>query len=301
MTRRAIAAGIIALATLHGPLAGQEVRQQATTITFPTFTADQNWARASALMYAEAIGGFAFAKTRGASAEEYGRVIGDVFAPGWGQRDAGSAVRYARGIQNNFRAMSGTTVDVLEAGDTLVTMRVKRGWRSYFGPSQAVYNVTLDEYETIHGTFLDRIARYLGLGYAQRIEGDYVVITISGRGKNAVIDFPRGTYTLTLSAQDVPGHPEDVGKWEFTFAPDGRYIVHKDGAAFVRGQYEVQLDELLERNEEQPNRDPGCAGPGRFRWTVNPATGALSLGRLADDCANRVLVLTRKPLVVVAR
>lgn len=296
MTRRVLAVAIILLAALHRSLAAQDVRQQGKTITFPTFTADQNWTRASSLMYAEAVGGFAIAKTRGLSAEEYGRVLGDRFAPGWGQRDGGSAIRYARGIQNNLRAMTGTTIQVLEASDTLVTMRVTPGWRSFFGPSKQVYGVTLEEYETIHGTFQDRIARYLGLRYAQRNEGEYVVMTISGRGKNAVVEFPRGTYTLALSAQDVPGHPEDIGEWEFTFSADGQYIVHKDGAPFVQGQYETQFDELLEKNEQQPNRDPGCNGPGRFRWTVNPATGALSLGRLADDCANRVLVLTRKAL-----
>jgi hypothetical protein len=296
MTRRVLAVAMILVAVLHRSPAAQDVRQQGKTITFPTFTADQNWTRASSLIHSMGVGGFAFAKSHGASAEEYGRTVGDLFAPGWGQRDGGSAIRYARAIQNNLRAMTGTTVEVLQVSDTLVTMRVTPGWRSTFGTNKQVYGVTLDEYETIQGTFQDQVARYLGLRYAQRNEGEYVVMTISGRGKNAVIEFPRGSYTLALSAQDVPGHPEDVGEWEFTFTPDGQYIVRKNGAPFVHGQYEVQFDELLEQNEQQPNRDPGCNGPGRFRWTVNPATGALSLGRLADDCANRVLVLTRKAL-----
>ena len=296
MTRRAIVAIIVLLAALHPSPAAQEVRQQGKTITFPTFTADQNWARASVLMNAEAVGGFAFAKTRGVSAEEYGRVVGDLFAPGWGQRDGGSAIRYARGIQNNLRAMTGTSVEVLAVSDTLVSMRATRGWRAYFGPSQAVFGVTLDEYETIQGTFQDRVARYLGLRYAQRVEGDYVVMTISGRGKNAVLDFPRGTYTLALSAQDVPGHAEDVGSWEFTYTPDGRFIVRRDGAPFVQGDYDLAFDEVVFRNERQANGDAGCAGAGRYRWTANPATGALSFGRLADDCDNRVLVATRKAL-----
>jgi len=68
------------------------------------------------------------------------------------------------------------------------------------------------------------------------------------------------------------------------------------GAGGISWSTKTQFDELLEQNEQQPNRDPGCNGPGRFRWTVNPAAGALSLGRLADDCSNRVLVLTRKAL-----
>lgn len=296
MTRRVLAVVAVLLAALHRSPAAQEVRQQAKTITFPTFTADQNWARASTLIHSSLISGFAFAKTRGVSAEEYGRTVGDIFAPGWGQRDGGSAIRYARGIQNNLRAMTGTNVEVLAVDDTLVTMRATRAWRSMFGPSQQVYGVTLNEYETIEGVFQERIARYLGLRYAQHPDGDYETITISGRGKNAVLDFPRGTYTATFSAQDVPGHPEDVGAWEFTYTPAGRFIVHRDGAPFVEGDYELAFDEIVFRNERLANGDVGCPGPGRFRWTANPATGALSFGRLADDCDNRVFVATRKAL-----
>lgn len=296
MTRRALAVAVVLLATLHRSPAAQDVRQQGKTITFPTFTAEQNWTRASALIHSMGVGGFAFAKGRGVSAEEYGHTIGDLFAPGWGQPDAGSAIRYARGIQNNLRAMTGTTVEVLQASDTLITMRATRGWRSAFGPSEQVYGVTLNEYETILGTFQERIARYLGLRFTQRVEDQYLIMTISGRGKNAVLDFPRGTYTNTLSAQDVPGHPEDVGAWEFTYTPDGRFIVRKNGTPFLHGDYDLVFDEIVFRNERMENGEVGCAGPGRFRWTATPTTGALSYGRLADDCTNRVLVLTRKAL-----
>ena len=297
MTRRALAVTLFAsLSALPRLAAAQEVRQQGKTIAFPAFTLDQNWSRASTLLYAAQIGAFAYAKQHGASADAYGREVSRVYAPGWGQPESGSAIRYARGIQNNLRAFQGSSVDVLQVNDTLVTMRVLRNWRSYFGPTQTANGVTLDEYDAVDAAFNAEIARHLGLHYVQRVDGDYLVMTISGRGKNAVIDFPRGTYTTTLSAQDVPGHPEDVGTWEFAYAPDGRFAVRKNGAAFLQGDYELSFDEVVWRNERQANGDVGCAGPGRFRWTANPTTGALTFGRLADDCENRVLVLTRKAL-----
>ena len=56
-----------ALATIvaAAPCLGQDVRQQAATITFPTFTPEQNWARATTLQISYFVSGQAFAKTRG--------------------------------------------------------------------------------------------------------------------------------------------------------------------------------------------------------------------------------------------
>src|SRR5438067_9854097 len=107
MTRRVALAAVVLLLALPRPAAAQPVRRdaEAKTIAFPTFTVDQNWARASALVHANGIAGFAFAKARGVSAEAYGRAVGDIFAPGWGARDGGSAIRYARAIHNNMPDM----------------------------------------------------------------------------------------------------------------------------------------------------------------------------------------------------
>ena len=295
MTRRLGAVLLLSLLPLISRAQG--IRQQDQSITLPTFTADQNWARATTLMNALGTGGFAWAKKHGATAVSYGRDVGESYAPGWGARDGGSAIRYARGIHNNLRAISGAAIDFLTVHDTFVVMRVARVWRSYFGPTQIANGVTLAENDTISAEFQTTIAKYLGLHFKYQIDSAYLTYTISGRGKSAVLDFPRGTFTAAYTSAMMPIPPEMAGSWEVTFAPSGRYTVRRDGALFVEGDYQVRFDELWQSNETLPT-GPGCANPSKYRWTVNPTTGALTFGRLSDDCDGRIQFYARRTLTM---
>lgn len=290
---------LLALAAMvaAAPCLGQDVRQQAATITFPTFTTEQNWGRATTLQFATLVGGQAFAKARGSSAEEFGRLSGELFAPNWGRPDEGSATRWARLAQNSIRASRGGAVEVLNVNDTLVVMRATRPYVAWFGPTKEQYGVTLDEYEASGRAFYGEVARRLGLRYEQRIDGEHLVMTISGRGKNAVLEFPRGTYTATYSPQDAGANSQLVGNWEETLAPNGKMTLAHDGKAFVSSDYALAFDEIVFTNEKNAAGETGCPGPGRYRWTANPANGNLALGRISDDCVNRVTFLTRGPLM----
>jgi len=281
----------VAVLVAAAPVMGQEVQQQAKTITFPSFTVEQNWARAVSLLNANIVAGFGYAKSRGTSADDYGRWLGKTFAPGWGQPNAGTAIRYARGIQNGFRAFPGTNVEVLNVTDTLATMRVSRAYvTSYFGATKQMYGVTLDEYDRVFAVAYEEIGRYLGLRYQQRIDGDWLTMTISGRGKDAVTDFPRATFTIDLTAQDPGVNPDLVGSSEVTFATNGHYTISHGGKPYLIADYDLSLDEVVF------SKAPGveCSRPGRYRWTVNPVNGNLSFGRLLDDCAQRAAFFTRR-------
>jgi ABC-type transport system substrate-binding protein len=173
--------------------------------------------------------------------------------------------------------------------------RTTRPWVSYFGPSKQINGVTLSEYETVNRSFHESIAQYLGLRYEERADSAYITMTISGRGKNAVIAFPRATYAVAFTAQEAGAATWLAGSWEATYESNGKYTLRHDGQPFVAADYELSFDELVFKNETTPT-GVGCSAPGRYRWTVNPANGNLSLGRIADDCANRVLFLTRRAL-----
>lgn len=293
MTRPTVVAAL--LLVLSGIAAAQDVSQQGQPLAFPSFTTEQNWARSTALMHIEALAGFAVAKQDGMSAATFGKRVAAIFAPGWGAPQSGSAVRLARGLQNNYRAMAGTTVELLDASDTLARLRVSRSWRALFGPSGAIYGVTIAEYDTIFRTFDTEIAAYLGLRLSQTDDSAHTTITITGRGRDAVLAFPRGaTYGTTLTERDMPGRSDRQGDWQITYAPDGHFRVAKDGKPYVHGDYAVHLDEIVLSNERDEQGAVTCPGSGRYRWTVNPATGALAFGLLSDPCEPRAVVVTRK-------
>lgn len=280
----------VAVLVVAAPVMGQEVQQQAKTITFPSFTVEQNWARAVSLLNANIVAGFGYAKSRGVSAEDYGHWLGKTFAPGWGQASVGTAIRYARGIQNNLRAYPGVKVEVLSAADTAVTMRTSRPYVTWFGTTSQLYGVNIAEYDTVISATTEEIAHYLGLRYQQRIDGDWLTMTISGRGKDAVTDFPRATFTIELTAQDPGVNPDLIGSSDVTFATNGHYTISHGGKPYLIADYDLSLDEVVF------SKAPGveCSRPGRYRWTVNPVNGNLSFGRLLDDCAQRAAFFTRR-------
>lgn len=281
---------VVVLSALAAPVAAQQVQQQANTIAFPSFTVDQNWGRATMLMHAANLAGIAYAKAHGESVEAYGRAVGAQFAPGWGARDGGSAIRLARGLQNNLRAFAGTTIEMLAVSDTLVVMRANRSWKGLFGPSRTMLGVSLDEYETYIGAMSGEIARYAGLRYAQRVDSAYLTMTIAGRGRNAVVDFPFGTYSLSVPAQDAASNPDVAGDWQLTFTPDHKLTAAKDGEVVAEGTFDLSFDEMLWHNEQ-------CPGPGRYRWTASARADTVRLFRLSDDCDARILVLANRALV----
>jgi hypothetical protein len=294
MQRRVLVV-LTALAVGSGaaPLAAQEARQQdAAAVTVPAYTDQQRWNRAAFLNASALVAGIAYAKARGQSADEFGRFAGDAFASGWGPPNSGHAVRMARGINFNFAALTGSESQIVTASDTAASVRFKRSYVRYFDAQRQMVGVTVDEYERALSAIHQRIAAHLGLRVEKRIEGDWQVITVYGRGSAAVTDFPRAAYTVTLSQEDTAGRPELAGTWEISFGADGRYTVRQNGETKAQGAYELRLDELALRDETGPL---ACSGPATYRWTVN-ARGDLVLGRLADACEGRTRVFARRPL-----
>ncbi|MDQ3950959.1 MAG: hypothetical protein M3282_11520 [Gemmatimonadota bacterium] len=295
MQRSLLAVGVAALAGAPGAsiLAAQEARQQdQAAVTVPAYTDQQRWNRAGYLNASALAVGIAYAKVRGQSAEDFGRFAGDAFASGWGPPNSGHAVRMARGINFNFAALSGSESQIVTASDTAASVRFKRSYVPYFGAQGQMVGVTVDEYERALWALHQRIAAHLGLRVEKRVEGDWQVITVTGRGSAAVTDFPRATYNVTFSQEDVGARPELAGTWEVSYGPDGRYTVRQNGEPRVQGSYSLRLDEIALRDETGPL---ACPGPATYRWTVN-ARGELVLGRLSDACEGRTRFITTSAL-----
>ncbi|MFI5311695.1 MAG: hypothetical protein ACHQQ3_10705, partial [Gemmatimonadales bacterium] len=172
------------------------------------------------------------------------------------------------------------------------TLRLARPYAASFtGPGRTWYGVSLDEYELMNKLFYEQITRRLGLHLDYRVDSAWVTMSLTGRGSDAVLEFPKGTYAVTFAAQDMPDNASMAGAWESTYSPDGRFAVRHNGAVVVEGNYELSLDQVVFRNERGST---ACSANGKYRWTVSKATGNLSLGRLSDDCDARFRYLTRR-------
>jgi hypothetical protein len=279
--------------TIAMPLTAQDPRQMAGSFELATLTTDQMWARSSFLSISALTSLVALGKSRGMTADEVGRWLGDLYAPSWGPPNTGSALRVARIEILNWKGFPGMTVEILSASDTSATMRMSRPWTASFNaPDQRFNGVSLEEYERSLEQVQARINQYLGLRSSQKTDSSGTTMTITGRGSAAIMAFPRGTYSTTLTAADLPTAPQLAGTWENTYASDGTFTVRHNGEVALTGRIEVALDQVVFHSETGPQAN--CTGPGKYRWTVNPTTGNLAFGKLSDDCDGRFRILTRR-------
>ena len=280
---------VAAFGLIPMPLAAQNVQQQSKTIQMQTYTVEQTTNRLSYLGTTSFASGIAMAKARGVSVEDYGRDMAKLFSPSWGAPNTGTAVRMARGVLWNATVWAGGNGNLVSVSDTAVTFRFQPSWAVHFGAQKQLVGVTLDEYNRVLTLTNQGIANYLGLRYTERVDGDWVVATITGRGGDGINRFPASSYTLTLSSQQLPTRADLVGTWDWTYTPAGHYTVMHDGKPAVEGDYEISFDEITVKNERGPL---ACTGPAKYRWTAY-VDGRLGFGRIADDCDGRFRVLAR--------
>ena len=81
MRPRALLAAAVILGA--STIRAQEVRQQNKTFVVRSTTPAENWTAALRLAHFQAIAGFAYAKRHGATAEMYGRELGEFYASTW--------------------------------------------------------------------------------------------------------------------------------------------------------------------------------------------------------------------------
>jgi hypothetical protein len=150
------------------------------TFTLPALTADQRWDRLEGHYTYLLATSVAFAKAQGKSIEEYARFIGKLAAPTWSK---GLTPRgLIRGTYRNTMAWREADVVVTDSSEASPSARLNRS--SYvrtFGTKGVVEGLTPDDWEQIFFFVSDEIAKYHGLVYEQRRDGDFLVITVRRR------------------------------------------------------------------------------------------------------------------------
>ncbi len=130
-------------------------------------------------------------------------------------------------------------------------------------------------------------------------------------GQTVVGALPQGTYVTHIARGDIPTSfpppfvPLLVGHWEVTYA-DGHLTTAKDGSVVVEGLYAATQNQIAlykdkgshscdiqERDPRVPPGTPATAYSGTYNWTFDGKM--LTLSKVADECAGRVVILTAHP------
>ena len=152
----------------------------AQEIEFPERDTQQRLLQLSYLGTSGWVGGIAYAKSRGKTAQDLGEWLGDLYAPGWTGRKEDPEV-LIRGVRRNFTSFEGSVLQVDREPDGTVILKTNRPHiGQYFGDDHQALGVTVEEYETMNLATNTAIANHLRLDYQRtKVEGDWIEATIA--------------------------------------------------------------------------------------------------------------------------
>jgi len=140
-------------------------------------TVDQQWKRSIWLFDSIQIAAIRHAKSLGETAEDYGKFVGELFAPSW--EGVTSPWGMIRGMHRNYQLWPDFEMEITKESENAVTARFNRPYINRFGDDGTSYDVSLSEYEMTFKVFHKTVASHLGFDYKQLLDGDWHVITIS--------------------------------------------------------------------------------------------------------------------------
>lgn len=120
----------------------------------------------------------AYAKSLGKTAEDYGKFVGQKFAPSWEGAKGQGVAPLIRTWSGHWQIYKNGEFEIVSESETSVTAKFNRPYSAYFKDGD-LYGVTMNDYETFLEQVGIAIANYLGLKYEQEEEGDNLIVTIS--------------------------------------------------------------------------------------------------------------------------
>jgi hypothetical protein len=147
----------------------------------PEYTEQQRWQRAAWGGDVAMLMALRFAKAQGMTAEEFGRQLGLLYAPSWGEPDGRTPLQFYSGLRLNLMAQPTLELELLEHSDDRVVARSNRYTRAVFGEFDRFGTISIEEYERMFEVSMATIADYLGMTYALRPDGEHLLHTIGHR------------------------------------------------------------------------------------------------------------------------
>jgi hypothetical protein len=144
----------------------------------PQLTLEQKWETAESNLIYFVVCGIAYAKSRGASPEEFGAFAGNIAS--WEEARGKGPQALVEGISWNKQQFRNFQMEILSESQSSITARMK-GFGEDAIRRRKGSTVTVDDYLRFFEKKWQAIARNLGLEYKQEIAGDWIVFTVSGK------------------------------------------------------------------------------------------------------------------------
>ncbi len=159
----------------------QEKKEQTEQkIELPKLYLEQKLDRAVLNVTSFITGGIAYAKSLGKTPEDYGKFIGEKFAPGWDGIKGKGIAPFIRGMYRNFQSDVNCHWEILSESDKSVKVQMNR-----FGDAiikaDTETGVTTEEFDRCMGNVMEAITNHLGFDFKQELKEDWIVFTVTDK------------------------------------------------------------------------------------------------------------------------
>jgi len=174
MRKKTIVGTILVIFILSGSIFAQEKEGQ--KIELPQLTLEQKWGRSVMNLTVMNIASIAYAKSKGETPGDMGKFVGELVSPSW--EGVKGMKPFIRAMYRNWQMFKNFQMEILSESETSFIAKIK-GFGEGFVKAQENYGVTVEEYLQFFEQIGAAISKSIGLEYKQKVEGDWVIITVT--------------------------------------------------------------------------------------------------------------------------
>lgn len=156
-------------------LAQEQKKQE---FELPKRDIEQRWKQARGNLVAHIVAGIAFAKSKGTTAEEYGKFVGELHGQYWDAEEQNPVEFFTKYMYINMTSFEDFEMEILELSDSSIKARMNRKWEDHIKWVDS-FGTTMDEFHNWLEKLWIAIATKLGLEYKQEFEEKWIIVTIT--------------------------------------------------------------------------------------------------------------------------
>ena len=175
MKNKTIIGAILVIFILSGSILAQEIEQKTQ---FPYLTLKQKWQRAKNNLDLFMIAGISYVKSQGKPVADFGKYLGELFAPNWEEAKGKGVWGFVEGIYRNWQVLRGFNLRLQYVSKTSIEAKIQ-GIGEASLKTWTESGVTKEDYFRFYGQLMVTITDYLGLEYKQEVEEDWIYFTVT--------------------------------------------------------------------------------------------------------------------------
>jgi hypothetical protein len=175
MKNKTIIGAILVIFILSGSILAQEIEQKTE---FPYLTLRQKWQRATNDLNLFIIAGISYVKSQGKPVTDFGKYLGELFAPNWEEVKGKGVLGFVEGIYKNWQVLRGFKLRLLSITKTSIEAKIQDIGEASL-ETWIESGITKEDYFRFYGQLMVTITDYLGLEYKQEVEEDWIYFTVT--------------------------------------------------------------------------------------------------------------------------